>query len=106
MPIGAFPHSDCFRSDPCDELLLIQRRQLAKRVNSPLVKNREDFLRLHLSFHAGNLQQTAVYVQVNSLLYNLKRTFWQRLHESATIRLGHDPIIENDDDAAVAFGSN
>jgi hypothetical protein len=34
-------------------------------MDSPLVQNREDFLHLHLPFHAGNLQQDEVYVQVN-----------------------------------------
>jgi hypothetical protein len=37
---------------------------------------------------------------------NLDRTFRQRLHESAAIWLGHDPIVQNNDDAAVGFCSD
>ena len=35
-------------------------------MDAPLVQDREDFLHLHLPFHADNLQQTLEYVQVNS----------------------------------------
>src|SRR5439155_16021751 len=65
LPISALPHSDCFGAEPRAQLFLIKPRQLAKCVDSPLVQDREDFLHLHLAFHAGNLQQTAEYVQVN-----------------------------------------
>src|SRR6266446_4977017 len=104
--VGTLPHSDCFRAKSRGKLLLIKRRQLTKRVDSPLVENGEDFLRLHRPLHAGNLRQTALYVQVNSLLDNLKRTLRQRLHEGAAVGLADDAIVENNDDAAVSFGSD
>src|SRR5262245_46370823 len=65
LSISALPQADCFGTkSPC-KLFLIQRRQLAKGMDAPFVQNREDFLLLHLPFHAGNLQQSAIYVQVN-----------------------------------------
>ena len=44
-------------------------------------------------------------VSINSL-NNFYRTFGQRLHEGPAVRPRHDAIVENDDDAAVAFCSN
>jgi hypothetical protein len=39
-------------------------------------------------------------------LDDFRRTLRQRLHEGAAIGFGHDPIVENDDDAAVGLGAN
>jgi hypothetical protein len=37
----------------------------------------------------------------------LHRTFWQRLHECpASVRLGHNPIIEHHNNAVVSLGSD
>src|SRR4051812_19294683 len=37
---------------------------------------------------------------------NFHRTRRQRLEKGATVRLGYNAIVENDDDAFVAFGAN
>src|SRR4029077_18105814 len=63
--IGTLPHADCFGAKSRPKLFLIQSRQLANGMDSPLVQNREDLLHLHLPFHAGKLQQGEKYVQVN-----------------------------------------
>src|SRR5436190_23102388 len=63
--IGTLPHADCFGAKSRPQLLLIQRRKLAQRMDSPFVQDGEDFLHLHLPFHADNLQQEIRYVQVN-----------------------------------------
>src|ERR1700730_15229056 len=36
----------------------------------------------------------------------LDPAFWQRIHEGTAIGLGHDPVIQNHDDPAVALGSD
>src|SRR5262245_40826883 len=43
-------------------------------MDSPLVQDREDFLHIHLPFHAGNLQQRVLYVQVN--IYTIITILW------------------------------
>src|SRR5882724_6147537 len=63
--VGALPHADRFGAKSRPKLFLIQSRQLAQRMDPPFVQNREDFLHFHLPFHAGNLQQMMLYVQVN-----------------------------------------
>src|SRR5438309_3293627 len=55
--IGTLPHANRFGAKSRPKLLLIKRRQLAQRMDSPFVQDREDFLHLHLPFHADNLQQ-------------------------------------------------
>src|SRR4029450_1785551 len=59
--VGALPHADRFWPKSRPKLFLIQGCQLAKGMDAPLVQDREDFL----PFHAGNLQQMIVYVQMN-----------------------------------------
>ena len=53
QPIGssvrAFPHAHRFGTKSRPKLLLIQRRELAERMNPPLVQNREDLLNLLLT---------------------------------------------------------
>src|SRR5213595_394323 len=39
-------------------------------------------------------------------LDNFHRTLWERLHKGAAVGFCHDAIVEDDNDAAVAFGSN
>ena len=41
-----------------------------------------------------------------AILDYFDRTFRERLQESAPVRLVHDPIVENDDDAVIAFRSD
>src|SRR5207249_2133375 len=60
--VGALPHADRFGAKSRPQLLLIKRRKLTQRMDPPLVQDREDFLHLHLSFHADNLQQGIRYV--------------------------------------------
>src|SRR5215469_16574763 len=38
-------------------------------MDPPLVQNREDFLHIHLPFHAGTLQHRMLYVQMNIHTY-------------------------------------
>src|SRR5205814_9521522 len=64
--VGALPHADRFGSKSRPKLFLIQRRKLTKRMAAPLVQDRDDLLHLHLPFHARNLQQIRIYVQLNS----------------------------------------
>src|SRR2546430_9091522 len=52
-PICAFPQPDCFRPEPHTELFLIERSELSKRVNAPLVQDRQDLLNLSLSIFCG-----------------------------------------------------
>src|SRR5437660_1427817 len=42
--IRALPHTYCFGPKSRAKLLLVQRRQLPERVNSPFVQDRQDFL--------------------------------------------------------------
>src|SRR5438874_9554241 len=49
------------------------------------------------SFIAGRSQNWRV------ALKNLYRTFRQGRQEAAAVRLGHDPVVENDDDTASVF---
>src|SRR5882757_4671615 len=101
--VGALPHADCFGAKSRPKLLLIQRRKLTQRMNSPFVQDGEDFLHLHLPFHAGKLHQGVEYVQVN-ISENLHRTFRQRLHKRAAVGFGHDAVVEDDNDAAIGLG--
>src|SRR6266480_7329846 len=39
-------------------------------------------------------------------LDDFHRALWQRLREGAAVRFGHDPIIQNHDDAAIGFGAD
>ena len=39
-------------------------------------------------------------------LNNLHRTLRQRTHEGPSVRLRHDSIVENHDNAAITFGAN
>ena len=48
-PVRALPQPDCFRPEPHAELFLIERSELSKRVNPPLVQDRQDLLNLSLS---------------------------------------------------------
>src|SRR4029077_19741433 len=52
-PIRAFPQPDCFRPKPRAELFLIERSELSKRVNAPLVQDRQNLLNLRLSIFCG-----------------------------------------------------
>jgi hypothetical protein len=45
LPIGALPHSDRFGTESRAKLLLIKRRELAQRVDSPFVQDCQNFLR-------------------------------------------------------------
>jgi hypothetical protein len=45
-------------------------------------------------------------VTANISLENLYRTVGQRLHECAAVGFGHNPIIQDDDDAAVGLGAD
>ena len=38
--------------------------------------------------------------------HNLHRTLRQRTHEGPSVRFRHDSIVENNDDAAIAFSAN
>src|SRR6476659_5442876 len=59
--IGSLPHADRFGAKSRSQLLLIQSRQLTKRMDPPFVQNREDFLHLDLPFHGENLNQIVIY---------------------------------------------
>src|SRR5881392_3683906 len=50
----------------------------------------------------GRRSRTAASCSLN----NLHRTLRERCHESPAIRLAHNPIVENHDDAVIAFGAN
>src|SRR6266446_4645592 len=52
-PICAFPQPNCFRPETRAELFLIERSELSKRVNAPLVQDRQDLLNLRLSIFCG-----------------------------------------------------
>jgi hypothetical protein len=57
--VGALPHADRFGAKARPKLFLIQRRQLANSMDAPFVQDGENFLHLHLRFHAGNLSQAS-----------------------------------------------
>src|SRR5258705_12699667 len=52
--ISSFPHADCFRAKSRPKLVLIQSRQLAPRMDAPLVQDRAELLHLQLCLHAGH----------------------------------------------------
>lgn len=53
LTVGAFPQPDCFRPEPRAELFLIERSELSKRVNAPLVQDRQELLSLSSSIFCG-----------------------------------------------------
>ncbi len=55
----------------------------------------------------ANKARTRWAVQIaKGKLNNFDRAFWQRLHEGAAVRLGHDPVIEDHNNAVVGLGSD
>src|SRR6267143_1107259 len=52
-PIRAFPQPHSFRPEPCAELFLIEGSELSKRMDAPLVQDRQDLLNLRLSIFCG-----------------------------------------------------